>query len=449
MLHPEDLKNYQKSAAEFIISTERCALWCEMGLGKTIITLTALIDILRFNPDFRVLIIAPKRVCESVWRQEMTKWSHTKNLSGMLINGNPVQRTKKLESGHAINLISVDLTKWIVEYYQKKWPYDVVIIDEASCFKDSKRQRFKSLKKVIPLSKRVIQLTGTPAPNGLLNIWTQVYLLDQGVRLGRTMTAYKNRYFTSDFMGYNWTIKDGADKEIQGKLKDLALTLSAEDYLNMPRRIDNIINITMGSQTVDIYQELKKELVVELNGEVIEASHVASLVNKLKQLCNGGIYTSGKDGEYQLIHTDKLDWLERIVDEAEGTPVLVGYSFKFDRELILKKFKQAEEIQDEYTVQRWNEGKIPMLICHPASAGHGLNLQHGSNIMVWYGLTWSLEQYQQFNARLYRQGQTKPVIIHHLLMEDSVEQLVMEALNNKHLNQKDLLDAMKRDLQTW
>jgi SNF2 family DNA or RNA helicase len=450
MLNPKDLKQYQLTSAKFILNTPRCALWCEMGLGKTVITLTALREIIRHNPDCRVLIIAPKLVCETVWEAEAKKWSHTNHLDIVHITGTPSQRIELLERNTRIQLISVNLTKWLSDYYMKKWPYDVVVLDESGGFKDSSSQRFKALKKVIVNSHRVIELTGTPAPNGLLNIWSQVFLLDLGERLGRTMHTYKLRHFDSDYMGYNWTLKEGHDDIIHDSVRDICMTLSAEDYLQMPRRIDNHIELPMKPSTRSLYDELKKELIVALNAEeeVIAAS-AASLVNKLRQICNGGVYHD-PDKPAEVLHQCKLDALERIVDEAEGTPVLVGYNFKFDRDAILKKFKgRAETIEDSTTVERWNRGEIPVLITHPASSAHGLNLQKGSNIMVWFGLTWSLELYQQFNARLHRQGQTKPVIIHHLLMENTIEQLVMEALTNKHLTQKALLDAMKREFGTW
>lgn len=453
-LPKDELKDYQLKAIEFIKKTPHCALWCEMGLGKTVSTLTALADFI--TPEDKVLIVATKQICETVWRQEVEKWEHLQELSKpFYIVGTPKKRIALLKQNNQIELISRDLIAWLVEYYKSKWPYTIVVIDEARSFKSPSSSRFKKLRKVIKKSTRVIELTGTPATAGYLDIWSQIYLLDGGERLEKTFTAYKELYFNSDYMGYNWTLKPSAKEKIDAKIKDICMTLMAEDYLKMPERIDNFIELELPSGVRKKYKELKKNLLLELqNGDNIIANNAAGLINKLRQICNGALYIEeslgSADKKSEVLHDEKLQRLEQIIEESGGAPVLIGYNFKFDKEMIKARFGDlVHDIKDEGVIERWDAGKVPILIAHPASAGHGINLQHGGNIMVWYGLTWSLELYLQFNARLRRLGQTRPVICHHILIKDSVEQLVLRALQNNHLTQSSLLNAMKRDIDSW
>lgn len=440
------LHDYQNKAIDFIKATPSCGLWVDMGLGKTVTTLTAIGDLLDSFEVGRVLIIAPLRVATHTWPSEITNWKHTRHLTFDVLTGSPDQRLRKLYGNAEIHIINRELVAWLVTTLGKKWPYDMVVIDESSSFKSSKAQRFKALKKVLPVIDRMVQLTGTPASNGLMDVWPQVYLLDKGERLGRTFSGFRNRYFMSDYMGYNWTPRQGTEEQIYDKLQDICMTLSAEDYLELPERMDNIIPLELSPKATKQYRELEKEFLLELEQDTVEALNAAALTMKLLQFCNGAVYTN-EARDWEKVHDAKLEALDEIIQDSVGQPVLVAYNFKSDLARLKQKFPKAEVIGDKAdTIDRWNAGEIPLLLAHPASAGHGLNLQKGGNIIVWFGLNWSLELYQQFNARLHRQGQDKPVIIHHLAVKDSIDISVLEALKGKYITQKALLDALKRDI---
>ena len=442
------LHGYQERSIDFIKSTPSCALWAEMGLGKTISVLTALSDMFDTFEIGRVLIIAPLRVAKHTWPTEIEAWDHVSHLSYSVLCGTRQQRLNALERDTNIHIINRDNVVWLVGHYGKKWPYDTVVIDESSSFKSSRAKRFKALKKTLPKIERVVELTGTPASNGLLDLWSQTFLIDAGERLGRTFTGFRNAYFESDYMGYNYTPRHDSAEKIYDKLQDVCLTLSAEDYLEMPDRIDNIIRLQMPRNSRAQYRYLEREFLLELEQDTVVVANAAVLTNKLLQFSNGALYTD-EEGSYEQVHDAKLDALDEIVQEAAGQPVLVAYNFKSDLARIQARFSQAEILGNSSdTIDRWNAGEIQMLCAHPASAGHGLNLQHGGNILVWFGLNWSLELYQQFNARLHRQGQTKPVFVHHLAVTDSVDMTVLEALQSKHSTQKALLDALKRDIES-
>ncbi len=445
-LNRELLHDYQNKAVDFIKDNPSCGLWVDMGLGKTVTTLTAVADLLDTFEVGRVLVIAPLRVAVHTWPNEISNWQHTKHLSFEVITGTPAQRNTKLKRKSDIHIINRELVTWLVKTLGKDWPYDMVVIDEASSFKSSKAQRFKALKKALPKVDRMVELTGTPASNGLLDVWAQVFLLDKGERLGKTFSGFRDRYFIGDYMGYSFEPRPGTEEKIYNKLQDICLTLSAEDYLKMPQRVDNVIPLTMPPKASNQYRELEKEFLLELEQETVEVTSAAALTNKLVQFSNGALYTDDK-GNFEAVHDTKLDALEEIIQEAAGQPVLVAYNYKSDLARIRQRFPKAEHIGNASdTIDRWNTGKVPMLLAHPASAGHGLNLQYGGNIIVWFGLNWSLELYQQFNARLHRQGQKKPVFIHHLAVTDSVDMTVLEALQGKHTTQKALLDALKKDI---
>ena len=331
----------------------------------------------------------------------------------------------------------------------------MVVIDELSSFKSSKAKRFRSLRKVRPYFKRIVGLTGTPAPNSLIDLWPQMYLLDGGKRLGKTITSYREQYFRpgrrNQFVVYNWELKEGAEEEIHNKIGDICISMMAKDYLDIPERIDNIININLPEEAEIQYKQLEKDLVIELGEEDITASNAAVLTNKLLQMSNGAIYSENK--EVVEVHEEKLKSLLDIVEAANGKPVLIFYSFKHDFDRIVsflesKKLK-AIGLKDSKDIAKWNKGEIPILLVHPASAGHGLNLQYGGNIIVWFGLTWSLELYKQANARLHRQGQKQSVIIHHLVTKGTVDEDVMKALGNKEVNQNMLLEAVKARLKSY
>ena len=432
-----------------------CGLLLDMGLGKTVSTLTAVRDLLMIEDIERVLVIAPKRVAEDTWSTECEKWDHLNNLRISKILGSLKQRQAAIEAEADIYVINRENVTWLVNNYYKTWKWDCLVIDEFSSFKSSKSQRFRSLKKVIGRFKRVIGLTGTPAPNNLIDLWPQIYLLDQGKRLGRTLTSYRETYFTpgrsKGYVVFDYRIKPGAEDEIYKRISDICISMKAKDYLNLPDVVYNEVQIEIPEPDKALYRELKKDLIIELDDSDVIASNAAVLSNKLLQMANGAIYDEDKN--IVNIHDEKLNKLLDIIEAANGNPVLVFYTFKHDLKRILT-FLQAEKINAEpiegsNSIKKWNEGKIQVMLCHPASAGHGLNLQYGGHIMVWFGLTWSLELYQQANARLYRQGQTETVTIHHIIAKDTIDEDVMAALKSKEVNQDRLIEAVKARVEKY
>lgn len=440
---------YQEMAIEKIYSTPRCGLFLDMGLGKTVITLTAIEDLIynQFEVS-KVLVIAPLRVAEDTWSRESQKWDHLKDLRVSKILGTPQQRRLALAREADIYIINRENVVWLTDELSgigDGWFFDMVVIDELSSFKSPKAQRFRALKKYISRSSRVVGLTGTPAPNGLIDLWSQMYLIDGGERLGKTVTGYRERYFTPNQRNqttiFNYKPKDNADKAIMDKLSDICVSMKAEDWLEMPERIDSIVDVKMTPEQKSSYERFEKEAYMQfMEGEVTVAS-AAALTNKLLQYSNGAMYTD--TGEYAVTNNSKLDALEEIVEAANGKPILCFYSFRHDLERILKKFKYAVKLEGSDDIEKWNNGEIPLLLAHPSSAGHGLNLQSGGNIIVWYGLTWSLELYQQANARLYRQGQEQAVIIHHLITEGTCDSRVYESLQGKANVQDELIHSLK------
>ena len=436
---------YQERAIQKVIDQERVGLFLDMGLGKTVITLTAVRELIDDFAVTRVLVIAPKRVAEDTWSREADKWDHLKDLRISPVLGGPVERRKALEVEADVYVIGRDNVQWLVEHLGRHWPFDMVVIDELSSFKNPQAKRFRALRKVMPRVDRVVGLTGTPSPNGLMDLWAEVYLLDQGERLERTIGAYRELYFrpgaSNGHVVYQWLPRRGAAKVIEDKLSDLCVSMSAADYLKLPERIDNVIPVKLQAAELEKYKELEREQVLSLgDDQTVVALNAAAVMNKLLQMANGCVYTD--DGAYAVIHEQKLDALREIIDTA-GEPVLVFYSFRHDRDTILGEIPEAEELTGPESIARWNAGEIRVLLAHPASVGYGLNLQDGGHVIVWYGLTWSLELYQQANARLYRQGQEKPVIIHHLIAEGTVDEQVMKALQAKDTSQAALLTALK------
>lgn len=442
--------DYQEYAKDFIIEKEKAGLMLDMGLGKTIITLTA-IDELMFDyfEISKVLIIAPLRVAESTWDAEIEKWEHLKDLKTSKVLGSEKKRIEAMRLPADIYIINRENVKWLVDRYAKNWPFDMVIIDELSSFKSNKSERFKSLRKVRPLMKRVVGLTGTPAPNGLIDLWSQVYLLDGGERLGRTLTGYREMYFNPDKRNqhiiFTYKLKEGAEEAIYEKLSDICVSMKAKDYLNMPDRINNIISINLPTKAKKEYELLEKELLLKLEEGDIIANNAAALANKLLQIANGAVYD--EDGDVKEIHDEKLKALEETIEAANGKPVLIFYSYRHDLDRIKRHIKDVVVLDKAEDIKKWNEGEIPIMLTHPASAGHGLNLQAGGNIIVWFGLTWSLELYMQANARLHRQGQKESVIVHHIVAKDTVDEDVMKALKNKEFNQEELLKAVKARIE--
>lgn len=358
--------------------------------------------------------------------------------------GTQRQRLKALDETADIYVINRENVPWLVEHYGKKWPFDMVVIDELSSFKNPQSKRFRQLRRVMPLVHRVIGLTGTPTPNGLIDLWSQIFLIDRGERLGATLGLYRSTYFTpgrrNGYTVFNWDLIRGADKLILNKISDICISMSAKDYLELPERIDNVIYVPLDDKEEKLYRKMEKEQILSLGEDEISALNAAAVMTKLLQIANGRVYTD--TGEVVRVHDAKLDALSEII-EASDSPVLVFYSFKHDLDGIKEKISTARMLKTEEDIKDWNNGKIPVLLAHPASVGYGLNLQDGGHTIVWYGLTWSLELYQQANARLHRQGQNKPVIIHHLVGRGTVDEQVMRALKKKDTTQAALLEALK------
>lgn len=443
MLTRDNMHEYQNKAVQFIKDEKRCALFLGLGLGKSVSSLTAATDLLDGLAVNKVLVVAPLRVANSVWAQECKQWQHLEHLRVNVCTGTEKKRIAALQAHADIYTINRENITWLVQHYGKKWPFDCVIIDESSSFKNASSKRFKSLKKVAPLTTHMILLTGTPSPNGLLDLWPQMHLVDFGERLGRTMTSYKQRFFETDFMGYKFTPREGSDKKIQSLIADKCLSMSAADYLQMPDRIDIIEPVTLPPAILKQYNDFERELFAEIEGEEIEALSAASLANKLLQWSNGTNYTDDK-GNWVEIHKAKLDALKDIVSDNDNENILLAYNFKSDLARLQKAFPDAVTLdKDQETIERWNRGEIKMLMAHPASTAYGLNLQKGGSMIVWFGLNWSLELYQQFNGRLHRQGQDKPVRIVHLVANDCIDERVMRTLSDKDVVQSDLLKALK------
>ena len=443
---------YQEYATNKILSQAAVGLFLEMGLGKTVSTLTA-IDQLLYNyfEVQKVLVIAPLRVAQTTWPDEIKKWRHLKHLKISRVLGTEKQRLAALQIKADIWIINRENVEWLVDLYGKSWPFDMVVIDELSSFKSSKAKRFKALRKVRPAIKRIVGLTGTPAPNGLIDLWPQVYLLDQGERLSKTLTGYRSRYFDpgkrNRTVVFSWEPKPGAEEAIYSKLEELCVSMAANDWLQMPERIDREIKVQLPDAARIEYKRLERDLLLPFVEGDITADTRAILSNKLLQLANGAVYN--EFGQVQEIHQSKLEALEDVLEAANGQPVLVFYNYKHDLARIQQHIPAARALETEKDIEKWNQGKIPVLLAHPASAGHGLNLQAGGNIIIWFGLTWSLELYQQANARLHRQGQEKSVIVHHLMSEDTIDEDVMRVLTSKDASQSALLEAIKARIEKY
>ncbi|WP_368250931.1 DEAD/DEAH box helicase [Enterococcus sp. 2201sp1_2201st1_B8_2201SCRN_220225] len=447
------LHEYQEYSKDWILDHPYCALFLDMGLGKSLTTLTAIDELLNtFEVIENVLVIAPLSVAEKTWSDEIEKWDHLNHLTFSKVLGSRQQRMAALDKKADVYLINRENVEWLVDHYRKDWPFRTVIIDESSSFKSPSAKRFKALRKVRPMIERLVELTGTPSPNNLMDLWSQIYLLDQGERLGKTITAFRNHYFTpasqNGHIVYSWALLPGAEEAIYKKISDICVSMKAKDYLNLPPRTNNVIEVELSSADWKKYKELERHYVLELDESDVVASNAATLSNKLLQMANGCIYD--ENGEAKPIHEKKLDALERVIEESQGQPVLVFYQYKHDLSRIQERFKQAKVLDvSAGDIKKWNEGKIPVLLAHPQSAGHGLNLQAGGHIIVWFGLTWSLEFYQQANARLDRQGQQNPVIVHHLVAKGTIDEDVMKALETKEVGQEALMAAVKARINEY
>lgn len=439
--------DYQRYCINRLLADEALGLFLDMGLGKTVITLTAIND-LKYNRFAirRALVIAPKKVAEATWSNEASKWQHLQHLRIVPVLGNQQKRIRALNTPGDVWVINRDNVAWLVEYYRNAWPFDMVVIDELSSFKNHQAKRFKVLTWIRPHIKRIIGLTGTPAPNGLLDLWAQVHLLDQGQRLEKNITGYRTKYFEKNYNGFGYTAKPGADEVIQRKIADLCISMKAEDYLELPDAITNIIPVVLDDKAMKQYKQMEKDLLLELDDDTeITATSAAVLTGKLLQLCNGALYD--EDRNVHEIHDCKIEALMELIEQLNGKPALVFYSYQHDLVRIQKALEKSglrvRELKTPQDQLDWNAGKIDILLAHPASAAYGLNLQDGGNHVVWFGLNWSLELYEQANGRLHRQGQKQKVILHHLVVQGGADEDVMAALESKATTQNKLLEALK------
>lgn len=441
--------DYQRYAAEFIIAHPVAALLLDMGLGKTSITLTAINDLLFDSFEIhKVLVVAPLRVARDTWSAEIEKWEHLKNLRYSVVVGMAQERISALLTPADIYIINRENIQWLVEESGLPFDFDMAVIDELSSFKNHQSKRFRAFMKVRPKLKRIVGLTGTPAGNGLMDLFAEFKLLDMGERLGRLIGQYRNAYFQPDkrngMVIYSYKPLPNAERQIYDKISDITISMKATDHLKMPELVTTEYMVRLSEKEKEKYDRLKKELVLSTEDNEVTAANAASLSNKLSQMANGAVYSD--DESIIEIHDRKLDALEDIIESMNGKPLLVAYWFKHDLERI-KKRVDVREIRSSVDISDWNSGKIPVALIHPASAGHGLNLQSGGSTLVWFGLTWSLELYQQTNARLWRQGQTADtVVIQHIIAKGTIDEQIMKALKTKDTAQAAIIIAVKAEV---
>ena len=445
--------DYQTLAIEWCLNKPRCGLFLPMGAGKTVITLTAIANLKKSGEANKVLIIAPIRVARTTWPAEIDKWDHTKSLTYSLVDGDVKKRTRALEQDSDIYIVGKEQVVWLCETVGKSWPFDMVVVDELSTFKNPQAQRFKALKKQVKKFKRFIGLTGTPAPRGIPDLWSQMFLIDAGTRLGKSIGSFRKQYLiperSNGYIVYSWAVRDGAQKEIESKISDVVMSLDSSECVELPDI--NYINvpITLPKTVKKRYDAFKKDLVLELTTTDVSASNLGVLCGQLLQFTSGQIYTHDPSLPVDTIHDEKLKALDDLLTAANGEPVIIYYYYKHEKERIMTLLKSKKLrvscLDDEKDVERWNNHDLDVLLLHPASAGHGLNLQAGGSVIIWYTLpNFNLELYQQANARLYRQGQTEKVRVYHLLVYDSIDIDMMNALEKKEVTQSTLLDALRR-----
>lgn len=460
MLKESDLHKYQTAAVDHVLNNTHCGLFLEMGLGKTVSTLTAIKKLMFEELDIsNVLVIAPKRVAESVWDVECEKWEHLLGLKVVKIVGSAKKRREALAQTADVYTLGRDNVAWLCgQYGGSMLPFDMLVIDELSSFKNPKSMRFKALRGVQPSFKRVVGLTGTPAPNGLIDLWSQIYLLDRGERLEKFITKYRDKYFKpgkrNGAIVYKYNLAEDGEARIHEQISDICMSMKAKDYLDLPGRIDNIIKIEFDEALKKQYEDFERDQVLELleseseTGE-ISAVNAAALSNKLLQFANGAVYDEFKT--WHAIHDLKIQAAKEIVEDANGKPVLIAYTYKHDLERLLEALKKYKprKLKTEQDIEDWNKGKIQVMVMHPASGGHGLNLQSGGNIILWFGQTWSLELEQQFNARLDRQGQKEVVIINKLVASGTLDEDVIRAQDSKSKKQNGLMEAVKAKIDKY
>lgn len=446
---------YQKPLIDFVINNPKSGLLLDMGIGKTIITLMAITKLSDYYLEVaKVLIIAPKRVVEYTWPNEIDKWDDVKHIKYSVATGTERERIKALNIDALIYLINRENVDWLYNYYREngiEFDFDMVVVDESSSFKNPSSVRFKALKKIIKNSDRVVILTGTPTPNGLMDLWSQVYLLDKGKRLGTSIGRYRNAYFhpgrRKGYVVYDWVLNEGAEDAIYESIKDIVVSMRAIDHLDMPERIDNFIRIPMPPDVETLYKKLSRDFILRLKDNIITAPTAGVLVQKLLQLANGAAYI--EDGGYEVIHNLKLEALREIIEDNDS-PILVFYNFKSDLVRLKTFFKNyhPKTLDDKGAFEAWNKGEIKLMFANPASMAHGLNIQSGGHLIVWFGLTFNLELYQQANARLYRQGQkSSNVIINHLLLANSIDEEAINRLDQKDSVQQSLIDYVKAEIR--
>lgn len=446
---------YQRFCIEFIKNNPIAAILLDMGMGKSSITLTAIMELMYDSFEVsKVLIIAPLRVAKHTWSGEIEKWEHLKELRYSIVVGTAAQRKKALQKDADIYIINRENVPWLIEQSGQAFDYDMVVIDELSSFKNWQSKRFRSLMKVRPFVKRMVGLTGTPSSNGMMDLFAEYKVLDGGARLGRFIGQYRLNYFKPDRVNgpvvYSYKLLPGAEQQIYEKIDDITISMKATDYLEMPELISTEYPVYLSASELDTYEEMKKDLVLSLPGGEITASNAASLSGKLSQMANGAVYTD--DESYIEFHDKKLDALEDIIEAANGQPLMVAYWYKHDLIRIEKRLNalgvQYQKLDSDASIEKWNKGERPVALVHPASCGHGLNLQSGGSTLVWFGITWSLELYQQTNARLYRQGQTASTVkIVHLISKGTIDERIIKALSEKDNTQAALIEAVKADLR--
>ena len=447
---------YQEFCVQAILDKPAVGLFLDMGLGKTAITLTA-INELRYGRFAirRCLVIAPKKVAEATWQREAAKWDNLRHLRFATVLGSTRQRIKALLSPADIWIINRENVTWLVDYYQNTWPFDLVVIDESSSFKSHSAKRFKSLASIKPHIKRIVELTGTPSPNGLMDLWSQIYLLDGGARLGKYYTHFRNRYFDPGRRGrdviYQYDPKEGAADAVLSKISDICISMKASDYLQLPDCIVHDIPVELDAKAKKAYTELEKKMVLSLPDGDIDVASAAALSNKLQQLANGALYDD--DHQVHLVHDCKIEAFMELIEQLHGQHALVFYNFKHDKDRLMTALSKSKLRVREFTGAReeidWNAGKIDVLLAHPASTAYGLNLQDGGHHIIWFGLNWSLELYQQANKRLHRQGQKEPVIIHQLICTGTRDEDLVEALGDKDASQEKVLESLKTRIKKW
>lgn len=444
---------YQKYCIQRAITDNALALWLEPGLGKTSITATALND-LKYNRFLvgKTLVIAPKKVAESSWNKEQQKWDHLKNLRAVRVLGSEKQRIRALNTPADLYITNRDNVYWLVNYYRNAWPFDAIVLDEATSFKNPSAKRFKALTWIRPWERRIIELTGTPSPKGLLDLWAQIYLLDGGKRLGKTYTGYRDRYFERGYDGFSYTLKPGAEEAIMALVGDIGVAMKQEDYLQLPGITYNDILVVLDPKARKAYQELERKMLLEVDPDtIITAPGAAALSNKLQQLCNGAVYDENR-GVHE-IHRCKIEAFLELIESLNGKPALVFYGFRHDvprlKTALAGTGLRVRELRTAADEDEWNAGRVDVLLTHPASSAYGLNLQDGGNHVIWFGLNWNLELYIQANDRLHRQGQMQKVIVHHLVVEDGRDEDVLEALQHKGDTQERLMQSLRVRIENY